>query len=55
MLGTSLEVFSGRRFVIEAHKRRLPIVLITKGATRADNLVIVKIDGSVADALAALA
>lgn len=55
VLGTSLEVFSGRRFVIEAHKRRLPIVLVTKGKTRADDLVTVKVDGSVAEAVAALA
>jgi len=54
VLGTSLEVFSGRRFVLEANKRGLPIVLINRGPTRADDIVTVKIDGGVAPSLAAL-
>jgi NAD-dependent SIR2 family protein deacetylase len=33
VLGTSLEVLSGRRFVEEAARRRWPIVLLTRGAT----------------------
>lgn len=54
VLGTSLEVFSGRRFVLEAKRRALPIVLINRGPTRADDVVTVKVDGGVAEGLAAL-
>ncbi len=54
VLGTSLEVFSGRRFVIAAAQRRLPIVLINRGPTRGDDLVTVKIDDGVAAGLQAL-
>ena len=54
VLGTSLEVFSGRRFVIEAKRRGLPIVLINRGPTRGDDLVTVKIDDGVVSSLSAL-
>jgi NAD-dependent deacetylase sirtuin 4 len=51
VLGTSLEVYSGRRFVMAAASRGLPVVLVTRGPTRADDLVTVKIDGAVGQAL----
>ncbi len=54
VLGSSLEVFSGRRFVEAMAKRGRPIVLINRGPTRADHLVTVKVDGGVAQTLAAL-
>ena len=54
MLGTSLEVYSGRRFVIAAQQRRLPIVLVNRGPGRADDLVTVKIDAGIAPTLQAL-
>jgi NAD-dependent SIR2 family protein deacetylase len=41
VVGTSLEVYSGRRFVIEAHKRALPIVIVNDTETRADDLATV--------------
>ena len=54
VLGTSLEVLSGRRYVEEAVRRRWPVVLITRGRTRVDDIVTVKIDASVVDGLGAL-
>lgn len=54
VLGTSLEVYSGRRFVMAAAQRGLPVVLVTRGATRADDLVTVKIDGAVGEAVVQL-
>lgn len=51
VIGTSLEVLSGRRFVEDAARRRWPIVLINRGPTRADHLVTVKLDGGVAQGL----
>lgn len=54
VLGTSLEVLSGRRYVEEAVRRRWPVVLITRGATRVDELVTVKLDAGVAGSIGAL-
>jgi NAD-dependent SIR2 family protein deacetylase len=54
VLGTSLEVLSGRRYVEEAVRRRWPVVLITRGPTRVDDLVTVKVDAGVGESLAAL-
>jgi NAD-dependent SIR2 family protein deacetylase len=54
VLGTSLEVLSGRRYVEEALRRRWPVVLITRGPTRVDDLVTVKLDGGVGECLEAL-
>jgi NAD-dependent SIR2 family protein deacetylase len=54
VLGTSLEVLSGRRYVEEAVRRRWPVVLVTRGPTRVDDLVTVKVDAGVGESLAAL-
>lgn len=54
VLGTSLEVLSGRRHVEEAVRRRWPVVLITRGPTRVDDLVTVKLDAGVGASLGAL-
>lgn len=51
VLGSSLHVFSGRRFVKQAHQRGIPIVIINRGPTRADQLASVKVDGGVAETL----
>jgi NAD-dependent SIR2 family protein deacetylase len=53
--GTSLEVFSGRRFVDAAQARGLPIVIVNLGPTRSDAVATVKIDGDVVDVLRRLA
>ena len=55
VLGSSLHVFSGRRFVKQAHAAGVPVVIINRGPTRADALATVKVDGGCAETLAALA
>ena len=51
VLGSSLQVMSGLRFVRHAAKRGIPIVIVNRGATRGDDLATVKIDGGVAETL----
>lgn len=52
--GTSLQVWSGLRFVRRAAERGLPIALVNLGPTRADALASVRIDARVGDVLPAL-
>jgi NAD-dependent SIR2 family protein deacetylase len=51
VLGSSLQVMSGLRFVRRAAKVGIPIVIVNRGATRGDDLATVKIDGGVAETL----
>ncbi|MFL6060096.1 MAG: NAD-dependent protein deacetylase [Marmoricola sp.] len=44
VLGSSLHVFSGRRFVKHAHQRGIPIVIVNRGETRGDPLATLKLD-----------
>lgn len=44
VLGTSLAVFSGWRFVRRAHDRALPIVIVNRGPTRGDPQASAKLD-----------
>ncbi|MCJ1707262.1 Sir2 family NAD-dependent protein deacetylase [Microbacterium sp. VKM Ac-2923] len=53
--GSSLVVNSGIRLVERARRKRLPVVIINRGETRADQRAAVKIDGGTTDALRALA
>ncbi|MGO1770354.1 MAG: Sir2 family NAD-dependent protein deacetylase [Microbacterium sp.] len=53
--GSSLVVNSGQRVVERARRRSLPIVVVNRGATRADPRAAVKIDGGTSDVLARLA
>ena len=43
--GSSLTVYSGRRFVYGAAERALPIGVVNLGPTRADDYAIAKVDG----------
>ncbi|WP_081907470.1 MULTISPECIES: NAD-dependent protein deacetylase [Luteibacter] len=52
VVGSSLMVYSGYRFVLEASRKGLPIASVNLGVTRADALIDVKIEQSVTDALA---
>jgi len=54
VVGSSLMVYSGFRFVRAACERGLPVAIVNLGATRADALVALKIRGSCADVLAQL-
>jgi NAD-dependent SIR2 family protein deacetylase len=52
VLGSSLQVMSGLRFVRAARKRDLPIVIVNRGTTRGDDVATLKIDAGVAETLA---
>jgi NAD-dependent SIR2 family protein deacetylase len=54
VLGSSLHVFSGRRFVKQAHARGIPVVIVNRGQTRGDALATLKVDAGCAETLAAL-
>jgi len=51
VVGSSLMVFSGFRFCREAHRQQIPLAILTKGVTRADDLASLKLDNSIADTL----
>ncbi|MBU6248083.1 MAG: NAD-dependent protein deacetylase [Xanthomonadaceae bacterium] len=55
VVGSSLMVFSGYRFVAAAAKAGKPIATVNLGVTRADPLVTLKVDAPCAEALAFLA
>jgi len=52
VLGSSLTVFSGYRFVLGARERRLPVAIVNRGITRGDPFATLKLDMNVAEALA---
>ena len=54
VLGSSLQVMSGLRFVRRAAKRGIPIALITRGPSRGDDLVDHRVDGELAPSLRTL-
>jgi NAD+-dependent protein deacetylase sirtuin 4 len=54
VLGTSLAVFSGYRFVRRASERNIPIAIVNEGETRGDALATVRIDARLGDVLPAL-
>lgn len=55
VLGSSLTVMSGYRFVLAAHARSVPVAIVNRGPTRGDDLAAVRIDGALAPVMAALA
>ncbi|MFM1952858.1 MAG: hypothetical protein RL187_67 [Actinomycetota bacterium] len=52
--GSSLVVNTGMRLVSNAHKRKIPIVIINRGPTKADRLATVRIEGGTSETLDAL-
>ena len=54
VVGTSLMVFSGYRFVREAVRREIPVAAINLGRTRADDALTFKIEADAGEALAGL-
>ncbi len=54
VVGSSLMVYSGYRFVLAASRLGKPIAAINRGVTRADDLLDLKIDADCATALASL-
>ncbi len=54
VLGSSLAVMSGLRFVRHAAKRGIPVMAVTRGPTRGDDLMTLRVDGSLAPTLGTL-
>ncbi|GAA3519663.1 hypothetical protein GCM10022234_14100 [Aeromicrobium panaciterrae] len=52
VLGSSLQVMSGLRFVRAARTRGIPIVIVNRGQTRGDDLATLKLDAGCAETLA---
>jgi NAD-dependent SIR2 family protein deacetylase len=55
VLGSSLTVMSGRRFVLRAVKHGIPVTIVNQGPTRGDDLATVRIEAPLGAALPALA
>lgn len=55
VLGSSLSVRSGLRFVVDAAHAGTPVVVVNDGPTRADDLATVRVHGRIEDVLAAWA
>ena len=55
VLGSSLQVMSGLRFVRRAHANGVPVVIVNRGATRGDDLADVRVDAGCAETLSAWA
>ncbi|HLI58195.1 MAG TPA: NAD-dependent protein deacetylase [Solirubrobacteraceae bacterium] len=55
VLGSSLTVMSGLRFVQRARRDGIPVVIITRGVTRGDPLADLKLDASLGPTLTRLA
>ena len=53
VIGSSLQVMSGLRFVRRARANGIPIVIVNRGATRGDDLADVRVDAGCAETLSA--
>lgn len=53
--GSSLTVYSGRRFVYRATELSMPVAIVNIGPTRADDVAAVKVEARLGDALPVLA
>jgi NAD-dependent SIR2 family protein deacetylase len=55
VLGSSLTVMSGLRFVNRARQARIPMAIVNRGVTRGDPLADVKVDAALGEILPTLA
>ncbi|MDO5627540.1 MAG: NAD-dependent protein deacetylase [Mobilicoccus sp.] len=55
VLGSSLQVMSGYRFVRHSHKAGRPVAIITRGRTRGDEQATHRVDAGLGESLVALA
>jgi NAD-dependent SIR2 family protein deacetylase len=55
VVGSSLTVYSGRRFIYGAAERALPIGVVNLGPTRGDDYAAVKVDGRLGEVIPRLA
>jgi NAD-dependent SIR2 family protein deacetylase len=54
VLGSSLTVMSGLRFVYRAKEKLIPVAIVNRGATRGDPLAELKVDATLGEVLPAL-
>jgi NAD+-dependent protein deacetylase sirtuin 4 len=55
VVGSSLAVFSGYRFVRRAAERAVPVAILNRGPTRGDPHAVLRVDARAGEALAAVA
>lgn len=55
VVGTSLTVYSGRRFVYRAEKQGMPVAIVNLGPTRGDGIAVARVDGRLGEVLPRLA
>jgi NAD-dependent SIR2 family protein deacetylase len=55
VLGSSLTVMSGLRFVNRARQAQIPVAIVNRGATRGDSLADLKLDAALGEVLPVLA
>jgi NAD-dependent SIR2 family protein deacetylase len=55
VVGSSLAVYSGRRFIYRAEERGIPVAIVNLGPTRADEVAAAKVEGRVGQVLPRLA
>src|SRR5690242_5694093 len=55
VLGSSLTVMSGLRFVHRARQAQIPVAIVNRGATRGDPLADIKVDATLSEVLPELA
>lgn len=51
VLGSSLKVYSGYRFVERAHRLDIPVAIVNLGTTRADSLASIRVDAPLLEVL----
>lgn len=54
VLGSSLTVYSGYRFVVAARNQNMPVMIVNNGPTRADAQATVKVEARLGEALSYL-
>ncbi len=54
VLGSSLHVMSGYRFVLRAAERAIPVAIVTRGVTRGDEQATIRIDAPLGETLSRL-
>ncbi|XP_029007730.1 NAD-dependent protein lipoamidase sirtuin-4, mitochondrial [Betta splendens] len=54
VVGSSLQVYSGYRFLLAASDRKIPVAILNIGPTRADHLATVKVSGRCGEVLSAI-
>jgi NAD+-dependent protein deacetylase sirtuin 4 len=54
VVGSSLAVYSGYRFVVRARDREIPIAIVNRGETRGDEHARLRVDGSAGEVLSEL-